>query len=395
MQRSIFFSVGEPSGDLHASKLIDELRRRSPDLQFSGYGGPLMQAAGCEIQFRLSDLAVMGIFAVIPLLRRFLSLIQQAGRSFDRNRPAAVILVDFPGFNWWIARQAKRRGIPVFYYLPPQLWAWAPWRIRKLRRLVDHVLCCLPFEYEWYRRRNVSVECVGHPFFDEVAERSLDRGFLNEQHHKTGADELVVGILPGSRAAEIETHFDVQLGIMAALRERFGVVRFLIASYRQSQRQTCEQKLVRSGLNLPVEFHVDRTSEIIEAADVCLMVSGSVSLELLARSTPAVVIYRSGPIRCWLARRFLSCRFISLPNLIAGREVLPEFLISGNDPRPIQKIVAILSDWLSSTASRSAPAAELEQLKSEAAAPGATARAATAIFARIGALSNRPRSRAA
>lgn len=395
MSRSVFFSVGEPSGDLHAARLIDEMRRRAPGLRFTGFGGPRMQAAGCEIHYRLVDLAVMGILAVIPLLGRFLSLILLAGRTFDRQRPAAVVLVDFPGFNWWIARQARRRGIPVFYYLPPQLWAWAPWRIRKLRRLVDEVLCCLPFEYDWYRRRNVAAHYVGHPFFDEVADRPLDHGFIAQQREKRGTDGLVVGVLPGSRNAEIEHNFDVQLQVVSRLSRQFPAARFLVAAYRDSQREACEKKLRRSRLELPIEFHVGRTSEIIEAADACLMVSGSVSLEMVARTTPAVVIYRSGRIRCWLARRLLLCPYISLPNLIAGREVLPEFLMGGNDPRAIGRIVEIVSDWLGSSTSRGLAAGELARLTADVGRPGATSRAATAIFGRIGALTVRARARAA
>src|SRR5690242_1060871 len=132
----IFFSAGEPSGDLHAAKLVSELKREVPGLECSGFGGPLMESAGCRLLYRLTDLAVMGILPVIPLLVKFIGLISQARRSFEAHKPDAVVLVDFPGFNWWIARHAKRLGIPVFYYLPPQLWAWAPWRVKRMRKFV-------------------------------------------------------------------------------------------------------------------------------------------------------------------------------------------------------------------------------------------------------------------
>ena len=141
----IFFSVGEPSGDQHAAHLIQELRARRGDVEFCGFGGPHMEEVGCEIDFRLTDLAVMGIFAILPMLKKFWNVYQQAKQIFAERKPDAVVLVDFPGFNWWVARAAKREGIPVFYYLPPQLWAWAPWRIRRVRRLIDHVMSGLPF----------------------------------------------------------------------------------------------------------------------------------------------------------------------------------------------------------------------------------------------------------
>src|SRR5688500_2980528 len=147
----LFFSVGEPSGDLHGANLIRDLKARRPDLECVGYGGPRMQAAGCHLHFDLTSLAVMWIGRVLLNLRTFFRLRDQAKAYFDRERPDAVVLIDFPGFNWHIAAAAKERGIPVFYYGVPQLWAWAPWRVKKMRRTVDHALCKLPFEETWLR----------------------------------------------------------------------------------------------------------------------------------------------------------------------------------------------------------------------------------------------------
>jgi len=380
----IFFSVGEPSGDLHASKLIHELRGRVPGLKVTGFGGPLMREAGCELQYRLTDLAVMGILHVLPLLGRFIWLLIGAGKSFDRQRPDAVILVDFPGFNWWIARMAKRRGIPVFYYLPPQLWAWAPWRIRKVRKFIDHVLCGLDFEADWYRARGVSVKTVGHPFFDEAAERKLDRPFIEHQKAVAGKDALIIGILPGSRRQEIDLNFGVQLQVMSNLYRRFPNVRFLVASYKDSQRAIGEQKLAASGLSLPVTFHVGKTSEIIAMSRAVCMVSGSVSLECLARATPAVVLYRSGPFHYWLGRKLITCRFISLPNLIAGRAVMPEFVILGDSQREIFEITSTLERWIARPDAISQTIASLEEIKGRVAIPGATQQTASAILERMG-----------
>src|SRR5207245_8149805 len=198
-----------------AAKLVAELKRRAPGLECSGFGGSLMEQAGCRLLFRLTDLAVMGFLPVIPLVFKFIRLARLARRYFAERRPEAVVLVDFPGFNWWIARAAKKLGIPVFYYLPPQLWAWAPWRARRMRKFVDHVLSSLPFEVEWYRRRSVAAEFVGHPFFDEVAQRPLDRHFLLEQ-----SAAATVAVLPGSRDREVAQNFPIQLRVMKKLRAR-------------------------------------------------------------------------------------------------------------------------------------------------------------------------------
>ena len=145
----IFFSVGEPSGDLHGANLIRELQKRRPDCEFVGYGGPRMAAAGCALHEDLTKLAVMWLLHALLNIHKFWALVGRADRYFRHHRPDAVVLIDYPGFNWWIARRAKAHGIPVFYYGVPQLWAWAGWRITKMRRFVDHVLCKLPFEETW------------------------------------------------------------------------------------------------------------------------------------------------------------------------------------------------------------------------------------------------------
>ena len=177
----IFFSVGEPSGDLHGANLIRELSRRRNDFEFVGYGGPRMAAAGCQLHEDLTKLAVMWFVRVLLNLHRFWGLASRADRYFRHERPDAVVLIDYPGFNWWIARRAKAHGIPVFYYGTPQIWAWAGWRIKKMRRFVDHVLCKLPFEEAWYRERGCHATYVGHPYFDQLRGETLDASFIEQQ----------------------------------------------------------------------------------------------------------------------------------------------------------------------------------------------------------------------
>ena len=172
---TIFFSAGEPSGDLHGANLIRQLQARCPGLQAVGYGGPKMAEAGCQLHADLTALAVMWFARVLVNLHKFWGLVSRADRYFRHHRPDAVVLIDYPGFNWWIARRAKVHGIPVFYYTPPQIWAWARWRVKKMRRLVDHVLCSLPFEEAWLRRHGCNATFVGHPFFDEVRRYAVRR----------------------------------------------------------------------------------------------------------------------------------------------------------------------------------------------------------------------------
>lgn len=376
----IFFSVGEPSGDQHAAGLMREIRRRRPETRFSGFGGPLMSAAGNEELYRLTDLAVMGIAAVLPLLWTFYRLVRKADRFLREQKPDAVVLVDFPGFNWWIARKAKRHGIPVYYYMPPQLWAWAPWRIRKVRKWIDCVLAALPFEADWYRQRGVNVEYVGHPFFDEVAEHPLDADFCGSLQEPGVRN---VAILPGSRNQEVRRNFPHMLEVMRRLYERHRDVRFRVACYKPSQRDYCAA-LVRQGYSeLPIDLYVGRTSEIIETAECCLMVSGSVSLELLARGTPSVVMYRGTVFTELLVRSLVTCRFMSLPNLIADRELMPEFPFSRPVDRNVRMITARLDDWLGEASSLARVRWEMVQLRTEVAQTGGIARAAEVLVDQI------------
>ena len=382
----IFFSVGEPSGDQHAAHLIEELRRRRPDLQCSGYGGPLMEQAGCRVLFRLTNLAVMGFLRVVPLLWQFYRLVRDANHFFQQQRPDAVVLVDFPGFNWWIARKAKAAGIPVFYYLPPQLWAWAPWRIRRVRKSVDYVLCGLPFERKWYADRGIQVDYVGHPFFDEVADVPLDRKFLKTWATEEATDvgeAKNVGLLPGSRQQEITRNWPLMLQIIERLHARHPHVRFLVACYKQSHLEFFREMLPAGQNELPVHWFVGKTSEIIEVADCCLMVSGSVSLEMLARETPAAVVYRIGSLINVLKGIFLRVDWISLPNLMAGRKILPEWVVCWFPQRDVQCMTATLDGWLSDPQKLKQAVQELRNLRDEIAQTGATTRTAEAILNRL------------
>ncbi len=376
----LFFSVGEPSGDQHAAHLIEELRWRQPEIEVQGFGGPEMEAVGFELLYRMTDLAVMGVFRALPLVPTFYRLAKQAERFFNEERPDAVVLVDFPGFNWHIAKRAKAAGIPVFYYLPPQLWAWGSWRIRRVRKYVDCVLCALPFEHEWYTERGIQAKYVGHPFFDEIAAKQLDEEFL-AAHRQPGVKN--VGILPGSRASEIKQNWPLMLDAMWYLASEHPEVRFLVAGYKDKYVKVCKEMLAESGYDLPIEFHVGKTSEIIESAACCLMVSGSVSLEVLARRTPSAVMYRIDWLIATLKWFMLKVNYISLPNLIADRMVLPEWVISGAPDAAVQEITKKLDDWLSHPRQLATARAELKMLSETTLQTGASARTADAILEAI------------
>lgn len=373
----VFFSVGEPSGDNHAAHLIHILKHRRSDLRVTGFGGPKMEQAGCRLLFPLTTMAVMGIIAVLPLIWKFYKLVKQAEQHFRTHKPDLVVLVDFPGFNWWIARKAKALGIPVIYYMPPQLWAWGSWRIRRVRKYVDLVLSGLTFETDWYAERKIPVMYVGHPFFDEVAEHRLDELFCREWDSK---ETRTVAILPGSRKQEVRRCWPLLLNILQQLHARFPKVNFLVANYKEIQRQFCVEEYEKLQQALPVSFFVGKTSEIIEIADCAVMVSGSVSLEMVARRTPFVAMYRSSWFTYFVGCIVIVCKYWSLPNLIAGRIVMPEIFSVGNPKPAIDSIVSEMSHWLANPAKLAAATAELDELRNRIHTTGATRRAAEVIL---------------
>ncbi len=268
----IFFSVGEPSGDLHASNLIRRLRQQVPEMECVGLGGPKMAAAGCELVRDLTTLAVMGFSQVVVHLREFFRILAEAEAYLDAHPVDAVVLVDFPGFNWHLARKAKQRGIPVYYYGVPQMWAWAPWRVRKLRRLVDLAICKLPFEPEWFARRGCQAEYVGHPFFDQLSSQTYDESFVAEQSE--GAGPLLL-LLPGSRNQEVKTHWPMLRSAAEQCLREHPNLRVAVGCYRQSQFEQIDRELRAEGS--AITAHWNRTPELMRAADVCLACSGSVS----------------------------------------------------------------------------------------------------------------------
>ena len=392
----IFFSVGEPSGYLHGANLIRELRRQRPECEFVGYGGPRMAAAGCQLHEDLTQFAVMWFAAVILNLHKFIGLMRRADRYFREERPDAVVLIDYPGFNWWIAARAKARGIPVFYYGTPQMWAWAGWRVKKMRRYVDHVLCKLPFEVPWFHQRHCNATYVGHPYFDEMANQELDARFIAELLLRGGR---MVTILPGSRTAEVLLNLPAFLQAARIVQHEVPSAQFAIASYNEKQADIAREQVTAAGLSIDV--FVGRTPELIHAADCCLACSGSVSLELLHHQKPTVIHYRIGPFLAVLRWALLKTRYITLVNMLASDNIFsrrgetydpdapgaeevpfPEYLTRHDKAEPM---AAHIVRWLTNEPERRRRIAQLARLRARYGHPGASLRAAEYIVTALAA----------
>ena len=387
----IFFSVGEPSGDLHGANLMRAIRAQRPDVEFVGYGGPLMAQAGCDLHEDLTALAVMWFLRVLLNLHKFLNLASRADRYFRHQRPDAVVLIDYPGFNWWIAGRAKAHGIPVFYYTPPQIWAWGSWRVKKMRRYVDHVLCSLPFEEAWFRARGCNATFVGHAYFDEVRRQILDQEFLARERGKPGR---LVTILPGSRTQEVEQNLRWFLRAAALVHRSVPDVRFAVASFKPHQAEMAKEWAAASGL--PIEVHLGRTPELILLAECCMAVSGSVSLELLYQTKPTVILYTISRLAYFVQGFFRRVKYITLVNMLADegtfgpdlspfdphkpgaeRVLFPEYLTYRD--RSLQ-IATHVVQWLTDPQARSERVVALAELKARVGHGGASRQAAAYIL---------------
>ncbi len=394
----IFFSVGEPSGDLHASNLIRELRSRHPSCQAVGFGGPKMNAAGCESFFDLTQLGVMFLAGALRHLRLFLRLVAEADKYFQSNQVDAVVLIDYPGFNWWIARKAKQHNIPVFYYGVPQMWAWASWRIKKIQRFVDHVICKLPFEAKWFADRGCRAEYVGHPYFDQLQNQVLNAEFVDEvgsiKHPK-------VLLLPGSRQIELVRNIESLVASANKIREQVPEASVFVGCLNAQHAEYCESFCQPHN----IEVYVDKTQELMTTSDVCLACSGSVSLELLYHRLPTVIVYKISWLKLCLQVFVLKCRYITLTNLMSANDIskaswwpydpdavgaedvaMPEYM-SALDRS--QQIADRIVGWLQNSAEMENQRQALNRLAVRFAVPGATSRAADYIINVLGQRQNR------
>jgi lipid-A-disaccharide synthase len=381
----IFISAGEPSGDLHAANLIRSLRKFFPEAQFTGFGGTNMEQAGASLLFPLVNLAVMWVLNVLLNILTFVRLIFLADRHFRDERPDAVVLVDYPGLHWWLARRAKARGIPVIYFVPPQIWAWAGWRVKKVKKYVDLVLCSLPFEPAWYHARGVAnAVYVGHPYFDELKDRPLDAEFLADQRGRTGK---LVSILPGSRTQEIVRNLPEMVRAANKLASIRPGVRFGIACLHDRHRKLAEGIVARvlekeaAAPGLDIEIHAGKTPELIRLAGVAWAVSGSVGLELMVEALPSVVLYKIRRFDLWVASFFIKSRYISLVNVLADTELFPEYLTWQDVSDELVRWALL---WLDDPAAGEEARASLATLRHHAAQPGASDRAAQRIAQWLG-----------
>ena len=320
--KKVMIVAGETSGDLHGAKLVQALRGLAPDLHLYGIGGSQMEEAGFELLFNCQQLAVYGIVEVASKLVGLAKVYLSLRRNLLSDPPDLVVLIDYPGFNLRFARAAKKAGVPVVYYICPQIWAWGSGRVKKMARRTDRVLVILPFEKEFYRKAGVKAEYVGNPLLE-----SLPQGFDREQTAVSlGLDpkEKIIGLLPGSRLAEVRRILPKMLQAASLLKDKLNRVQFLLPLAANLDGRTVDE-FISQG---PVSVKVVKgpAHEAVALSDLVIVTSGTATLEAALLARPMVVVYEVSPLSYALGVKFVKLKEYSLANLVLGKRVVPELI---------------------------------------------------------------------
>lgn len=368
---TVFISCGEASGDLYASELVRELKRRTPSLLAFGLAGDRSRAAGAELIVELDEVSVIGLVEVVSKLHALSSAMSRLVATVEARKPDVAVLIDFSGFNLRLARALKSLDVPVVYYVSPQLWAWRRGRIRAIRRCVDEMLVILPFEEAFYAREGVRARYVGHPLVDLVDSAGVSEEWARE--HGIEPDRPLITILPGSRRREIELHLPVLGEAVRRLRRARPELQFLVSRAPTVPAELVAELLGELAVDVPI---LDGDVHAGLAHAVCAVVaSGTATVEAALLGTPMVVVYRVGRMSYALGRRFVRVPHFSMVNLIAERALVPELIQDGMTPEAIEEHVLQLLEPGAADAQRQG----LAEVKTKLGGGGASARAADAV----------------
>jgi lipid-A-disaccharide synthase len=360
----LFFVAGESSGDTHGANLIRALLAADDGLVCEGLGGPRMAEAGMTLRYDLASHAIMGFVEVFKSLGLVRRLLKDSLMRFDEARPDCLVLIDYPGFNLHLAKKAAKRGIPIVYYISPQVWAWKKGRIHTLARLVRKMLVILPFEEQLYTDQGVDCTYVGHPLMDHIATLQIEG---------THRGDCVIGLLPGSRAQEIDRILPVQLEVARGIREARPEARFVVPCVDEAR---AEQVQVLAG-DFPLETAIGGMYEVLSGARFCLVASGTATVETAAFGVPFLLMYRLNPVTFWLARLLVDVQHIGMVNILAGRTIVPEFVQHQAKPEAILPKALELID---ETTARRQMLKDLEGVRRQLGEGGASRRAAQEIL---------------
>jgi lipid-A-disaccharide synthase len=321
--RYIFMVAGEASGDLHGSRLALELKRLAPDCRLAGIGGPKMRTAGVDLIYSLEDFAFLGFSEVLGHLPFIFGVYRELERLFKQDRPDAVILIDYPGFNIRLAKKLNKKKIPILYYISPQVWAWQPHRARLISQLVDRLVVVLPFESEFYRRRTGRrPHFVGHPLLEVVHANTSREQFC--RRWRLRPEHPIIGLFPGSRGQEVERLLPDMLEAGRLLQRKMPSLQVAVGAVSTFSEDRYWQLMRSSDGQTRIVF--DAPYELMRHARLLLVASGTATLEAAIMGTPMVVLYRMSTLSWLLALLLVRVPYIGLVNLVAGSKIVPELV---------------------------------------------------------------------
>jgi lipid-A-disaccharide synthase len=321
--KKLYIIAGEASGDLHGANVLKELKKLDDSIQVRGWGGDLMKKEGVEVVKHIQDLAFMGFVEVVQNLGTILKNIKFCKKDVEEFAPDAILLIDYPGFNLRIAKWAKSKGIKVFYYISPTIWAWKESRVHTIKKVVDHMFTILPFEADFYKKYDYEVEYVGHPLLDEV--KSF-RASLEEKN--VFSEKKIIALLPGSRKQEVR----VKLPLMLDACKDFTEYQIIVGGAPNLSPEFYKEVI----MGKPAHIVYGKTYALLNSANLALVTSGTATLETALFKVPQVVCYKANAISYQIIKRLIKIRFISLVNLILDREVVTE-LIQANCTAELMK----------------------------------------------------------
>jgi lipid-A-disaccharide synthase len=363
--KTVMIIAGDVSGDLHGSKLVRAMREKEPNLFFFGIGGKALRDAGVKILVDTTKLSVIGVTETFSKLPAFVRAMLLSRTIFKRFRPDLLILIDFPGFNLPVSALAKRYHVNVLYYIGPQVWAWRPGRVKKIRKRVDRMAVILPFEEDFFKSHRVPVTFVGHPLMDTYCSPEL--------HMKSEEEPFSIGLLPGSREREVTHLFPVMLEAANLLRKRLQPVRFLISVAQSVDPAVLERLIEKHAPGIECALISDGVHRVFSRCRFCIVVSGTATLEAAVCGMPMVIIYKVSPITYWLGRSLVKVRHIGLVNIIAGKTIVPELI---QQDASAERIAETVCRMLQDVEGLKMLKQELASVRNRLGGPGASQRAA-------------------
>ena len=371
----IMISCGEPSGDLYAAALAAEILRLAPDAVITGFGGDRLAAAGATLVENFSGLSVTGLVEVVRLLPRTYATYKRLVADADARRPDVFVAIDFPDFNFTLARALKKRGIPIVYYISPQLWAWRSGRMKTMKRLVDEVLVIFPFEEPIYREAGVPVRWVGHPLFDTQPPARAGEEFLAG----VGLDAATptVALLPGSRANEVREILPTLIEAALLIRGKVPGTQFVLPRAPHLRDELFDPLARLTAAQAPFAVVEGRADDVLASADVAIVASGTVTVQAALHECPMVVVYRLSPLTYRLGRPFVRVTTFAMANLVAGRQVVPELI---QDDFTAEAVCAHAVRMLTDPEYAQQVRRDLREVRQRLGDPGASRRAAEAVL---------------